>query len=269
MTTLQTELLTIDSADGTLLGVERVGSGPPLLCVHGGIGDRTRWNVLKERVADRYTLHLLDRRGRGDSTRESDGPYALEREVADVLAVVEAIGGPVGYLGHSYGALLGMEALTRTGAIDRALLYEPPFDTPGLTLIPAATLDAIEERIEAGDREGGLDIFYRDVLGTDSTPFKSLPMWPTRIAIAHTIVREGRIGLAYRCDPARFGEVAARVRILLGTESPAPFRAAAVAANAAIPRSEIVLLEGQGHTMIDVDPAGFVAEVDAFFGSER
>ncbi|HEX8207692.1 MAG TPA: alpha/beta hydrolase [Solirubrobacteraceae bacterium] len=268
MKTLQTELLTIESPDGTLLGVERVGSGPPLLAVHGGIGDRSRWNVLKERVADRFTLHLLDRRGRGDSTRESAEPYALDREVDDALAVIDAIGEPVLYLGHSYGALIGMEALTRTDKVSRALLYEPPFDTPGHVMIAAETLDAIEARIEAGDREGGLDIFYREVLGTDSTPFKALPMWPTRIAIAHTIVREGRIGLTYRCDPARLGEIEARVRILLGTESPPPFRAAAVAAAAAIPRSEVVLLHGQGHTMIDVDPDGFVAEVDAFLGSE-
>jgi pimeloyl-ACP methyl ester carboxylesterase len=266
MKTLQTELLTIQSPDGTLLGVERVGSGPALLAVHGGIGDRSRWDVLKERIADRFTLHLLDRRGRGDSTRESSEPYALEREVDDVLAVVEAIGEPVRYLGHSYGALLGFEALTRTDAITHALLYEPPFDTPGHVMIRAETLDAIEERIEAGDREAGLDIFYREVLGTDSTPFKSLPMWPVRIAIAHTIVREARIGLTYRCEPERFAGIGARVRILLGTESPPPFRAAAIAARGAIPRSEVVLLHGQGHTMIDADPDGFVAEVDAFLG---
>ena len=48
-----------------------------------------------------------------------------------MLAVIDAIGEPVRYLGHSYGALIGLEALTRTSAIERALLYEPPFDTPG------------------------------------------------------------------------------------------------------------------------------------------
>jgi len=269
MTTLQTELLTIESPDGTLLGVERVGSGPALLAVHGGIGDRSRWDVLKERIADRFTLYLLDRRGRGASTRESSEPYALEREVDDVLAVIDAIGGPVRYLGHSYGALLGLEALIRTDAITHALLYEPPFDTDGNVMIRAETLDAIEARIDAGDREGALDVFYRDVLGTDSTPFKSLPMWPVRIAIVHTIVREGRIGLTYRCEPDRFADVSARVRILLGTESPETFRGAAIASRAAIAGSEIVMLPGQGHTMIDVDPDGFVAQVDAFLGSSE
>jgi pimeloyl-ACP methyl ester carboxylesterase len=267
MTTAQ--LIEVPSPDGTLLGVERVGSGPALLAVHGGIGDRSRWDVLKERIADRYTLHLLDRRGRGASTCESREPYALEREVDDVLAVIDAIGEPVLYLGHSYGALIGLEALTRTDAIDRALLYEPPFDTPGHVMIEAATLDRISSRIAAGDREAALDVFYREVLGTDATPFKSLPMWPTRIRIVHTIEREGRVGLTYEHVPARFASVTAPTRILLGTGSPAPFAAAAVAAHDAIPGCELVLLDGQGHTMIDADPDGFVAEVEAFFGSSE
>ncbi|HEX8083577.1 MAG TPA: alpha/beta hydrolase [Solirubrobacteraceae bacterium] len=264
MTTLQNGILEIVSADGTKLGVERAGDGPPLLAVHGGIGDRSRWDLLKEHVADRFTLHLLDRRGRGASRDEATGPYALDREVEDVLAVIEAIGAPVRYLGHSYGALLGLEALTRTDAIERALLYEPPFDTPGNVMIAGDVLDRIDERIAAGDRDAALEVFYREVLGADPAPFKELPMWPVRIAIAHTIVREGRIGLEYVLDPARFEHVDTPTRILLGTESPAPFRAAAVAAAAAIASSEIVALDGQGHTMIDADPRGFVRQVVDF-----
>ena len=266
MTTLQTDVLSIVSPDGTKLGVERVGSGPPLVAVHGGIGDRSRWTLLKERVADRFTLHLLDRRGRGASTEESREPYALEREVDDVLAVIEAVGEPVRYLGHSYGALIGLEPLARTSAIERALLYEPPFDTPGHVMIAAATLDRIEARIDAGDREGALETFYREVLGADPEPFKLLPMWPVRLAIVHTIVREGRIGLTYRLDPARFAGVATPTRILLGTESPGPFRASALAAAGAIPGSEVVPLPGEGHTMIDTDPGGFVRHVVDFLG---
>lgn len=266
MTTTQTEVIEVRSPDGTRLGVERAGTGPALVAVHGGIGDRSRWNLLKEHVADRFTLHLLDRRGRGASTREAQGPYALEREVEDVLAVIDAVGEPVRYLGHSYGALIGMEALRRSDRIDRALLYEPPFDTPGHTIIDGGLLDRIEAHIAAGDRDGGLEVFYREVLGADPTPFKDLPMWPIRIAIAHTIVREGRIGLTYRCVPERFAGVTTPTRILLGTESPAPFRGAAAAAAGAIASSEIVTLPGQGHTMIDADPEGFVRHVVDFLG---
>lgn len=266
MTTLQTELMEVRSPDGTRLGVERVGEGPALLAVHGGIGDRSRWNLLKDRVADRFTLYLPDRRGRGASTRESRAPYALDREVEDVLAVIEAIGEPVRYLGHSYGALLGMEALRRSDAIARALLYEPPFDTPGNVTIDADVLDRIEARVEAGERDAALEVFYREVLGADPEPFRSLPMWPVRVAVVHTIVREGRIGLEYALDPARFAHVSAPTRILLGSESPETFRASARAAERAIPSAHVVPLPGQGHTMIDADPDGFVRHVLDFLG---
>jgi len=267
MKTLGSTLMTITSRDGTRLGVERVGEGPPLLAVHGGVADRTRWTLLKEHIADRFTLHLLDRRGRGDSTQESTEPYALDREVDDVLAVIEAIGEPVRYLGHSYGALLGLETLTRTSAISRALLYEPPFDTPGHVMAPADVLDRMEAQIDAGERERALEIFYREILHADPEPFKKLPMWPIRIAIVHTILREGRIGVAYTIDPARFTDVTTPVRLLVGTESPPAFPAAARAAADALPNAEIVLLEGQGHTMIDADPAGFVRQVVDFMAA--
>ena len=145
----------------------------------------------------------------------------------DVLAVIEAIGEPVRYVGHSYGALIGMEVLARTDRVERALLYEPPFNTPGHVVAPLAALDDISELLAAGERERALEVFYREVLGTDATPFKALPMWPTRVAIA-------------------------------------PSRAAAEAARAAIPGSEVVLLEGEGHTMIDTDPAGFVRRLVDF-----
>ena len=77
-------------------------------------------------------------------------------------------------------------------------------------------------------------------------------------------MREGRIGLDYAIRPERFAGVTAPVRILLGSESPPPFQAAARVACDAIPGCELVPLPGQGHTMIDADPDGFVRHVVDF-----
>ena len=262
MTTAQ--LIEVQSPDGTRLGVERVGSGPPLVAVHGGIGDRSRWTHLADRLADRFTLHLLDRRGRGASTRESTEPYALEREVEDVLAVIDAAGEPVRYLGHSYGALIGMEALTRTDRIERALLYEPPFDTPGHVMITAATLDTISSLIAAGDREGALDVFYRDVLGDGLDAVQGA----ADVAGAHRDRPHDRARGPRRPDlPPRAGALRRRDDADAHPArhgEPAPFRAAAEAAHVAIGSSDLVLLNGQGHTMIDADPDGFVRQVTDF-----
>jgi pimeloyl-ACP methyl ester carboxylesterase len=261
---MQGELLEVESPDGTLLGVERVGDGPPLLAVHGGTADRTRWTPVVEPLAARFTLYLLDRRGRGDSQREGPGEYALAREAEDAVAVIEHVGEPTLLLGHSYGALVGLEVLPRTDAIPAALLYEPAFDTPGHVIAPPEFIDEFSALL-ATDREAALELFYTRLIGVDPTPMKSTPIWQARLAAVHTLEREGRIGLDYTCAPARFADLRTRVRVLAGELSPAPFRAAAAAAADAIPGAHLVDLPGQGHTMIDADPDGFVEQVLAFF----
>lgn len=258
------DVIEVVSPDGTRLAVERVGDGPPLLAVHGSTADRSRWAPVRDALAERFTLYLLDRRGRGGSTMESTTPYAFEREAEDVAAVVGQIGQPVRYLGHSYGALIGIEALTITTGIARALLYEPPFDTPGHEVFPAASIDRFSALLAADDREGALELFYREVVGIDPTPLRTLPIWQVRLAAVHTLEREVRIGLDYHVDPARLASLSVPVRLLVGSDSPPAFPAAARAAAAAIPNAQLVELPGQGHGMIDADPHGFVGHVVAF-----
>lgn len=262
-------LIEVTSADGTQLGVERLGEGPPLLAVHGGTADRSRWAPIAGALSEHFTLYLLDRRGRGASIRESRGPYALAREAEDVACVVASIGEPVLCLGHSYGALVCMEALALTDGIARALLYEPPFDTPDETIMPESAdfLDTFSDLLANGEREKALELFYTEIIGVDPAPIRDLPVWQARLAAVHTLEREGRIGLQYRCDPKRYAAVRVPVRFLLGQLSPSAFRSAAITAAAAFPDGELVELPGQGHAMIDADPQGFVRYALDFLGA--
>jgi pimeloyl-ACP methyl ester carboxylesterase len=249
----------VTSADGSRIGVETVGSGPDLVAVHGTTADRSRWAPVRDALSTRYTLHLVDRRGRGSSQEESSGPYALAREVEDVLAVLGRLRGPAHLVGHSYGALVGLEVLAAAGPgrLRTALLYEPAF---GPRVMPREVLGRIGDLLDEGDREGALETFYRDVVGVDPTPLKALPVWEARIAAVHTVVREAG-SLDYAPDPARLAATRVPVRVLLGTDSPQPFADAACAARDCVPGAELVELPGQGHTMIDADPAGFVRQV--------
>lgn len=256
------ELRSVRSPDGTRIGVERVGSGPALVAVHGGTADRSRWAPVLDELSNRFTVHLMDRRGRGDSQDEAEGPYDIDLEVADLLAVIADAGGPVYLIGHSYGGLVGLQALSRTDSVRAALLYEPAY---GPDVAPPQVLARIAELVQAGEREQALETFYRDVVSIDPAPLKQLPIWQVRIAAVHTIVREGA-ALGYQPDPADFAAVSCPVRVLLGTASPAPFRTAAERAVEVVPGAELRELEGQGHGMIDADPPGFVAEVLDFFG---
>jgi pimeloyl-ACP methyl ester carboxylesterase len=265
------QLIEVLSADGTRLGVERLGDGPALLAVHGGTADRSRWAPIAGTLSEHFTLYLLDRRGRGASTRESQGPYTLAREAEDVACVVASIGDPVLCLGHSYGALVCMEALPLTDGIARALLYEPPFDTPNETIMPESAdfLDTFSDLLASGDREKALELFYAEIIGVDPAPIRGLPVWQARLAAVHTLEREGRIGLQYRCDPERYASVGVPVRFLLGQLSPPAFKSAAAVAAAAFPAGELIELPGQGHVMIDDDPRGFVRHALDFFGAEE
>lgn len=257
------ELRHCRSKDGTRIGVERLGDGPPLVAVHGGTADRSRWAPVAEALGQRFTLHLLDRRGRGDSRAEAGGGYSIDLETQDLLAVIEDVGEPVALLGHSYGGMLGLTALPHTDRITAALLYEPAY---GPRVMPPGVLERIDELVRAGQREAALETFYRDVVAIDPTPLKQLPIWQARIAAVHTIVREGA-ALDYRPEAADFAEVTTPVRVLLGTLSPAPFRDAAERTVEVVPGADLVELEGQGHAMIDADPPGFVDQVVAFLGT--
>src|SRR5262245_30552390 len=160
------EVLSVASADGTRIGCEVAGAGPPLLLVHGSTADRSRWASVRDALAARFTLHLMDRRGRGLSAAETPGPYALAREAEDIAALLGAIGPDTLVLAHSYGGTCALAALAGADGprAARVLVYEPAFGTPAGPVFPAAALDAVEAAIARDDPEAALEAFFADVL---------------------------------------------------------------------------------------------------------
>ena len=260
------------SADGTRIGFERLGSGPPLVVVHGGTADRSRWAPVAPLLAERWTLLLVDRRGRGVSGDNPHQEYRLELEVADIVAVVdtagETVGGPVRLLGHSYGALCSLEATLLTDRLERVLLYEPPFATPGLPSLEASVIDRMERQLAEGDREAALETMFVHGVGVDQQTLELMrraPAWSARLEAVPTLVREVRAVDRYVLDPVRFSALTVPVRVLMGTESAAHLKASAAATQAALPHSDIVELPGQGHAAMDTAPQLFLDEVIRFF----
>src|SRR5918996_1914027 len=84
----------VTSRDGTTIAYDRLGDGPPVVLICGGSTDRMANAGLAAELASDFTVYNYDRRGRGDSG--DTPPYAVEREVEDVAAVIEAAGGPAG-----------------------------------------------------------------------------------------------------------------------------------------------------------------------------
>jgi pimeloyl-ACP methyl ester carboxylesterase len=259
-------VLRVASSDGTRIGCAVEGDGPPLLLAHGSTADRRRWAAVREALARRFTLHLMDRRGRGLSAAETAGEYALAREAEDLTAVLAAIGPDALVLAHSYGGTCALEAATGGAAFARMLVYEPAFGTPEGPVFAAAALADVAAALAVGDREVALETFFDRVLllgEADIAAMRGAEAWRARLQSAHTLAREARAANAYRARPGRDGTT---VRFLLATETTDPLVRSTRAAHAALPDSSLREPPGHGHAAMDADPALFVGEVEEWLG---
>jgi pimeloyl-ACP methyl ester carboxylesterase len=255
---------TITSRDGTRIAFWRSGSGQPLVLVHGTTADHTRWARLLPELERDFTVYAIDRRGRGGSGDSAE--YSLDREAEDVASVIDAIGEPVFLLGHSYGALCSLDAALLTGKVQRLILYEPPLPL-GAPIYPPGVPERIQALVDAGEREAALEVMMREVVRMPEHEFavyRALPAWQVRVALAPTIPRELTIEKSYRFRPERFAAMQTPTLLLLGGDSPAFFRKAIEALDAALPNSRIAVMPGQQHIAMDVVPALFLGEVRRF-----
>ena len=242
----------VTSADGTSIGFDSVGDGPPLLLVHGSSGSRHTWTPMLAGLTKTYRLYMLDRRGRGRSTDEA-GPYSLQREAEDVIAVAEAVGGNVYVVAHSFGALTVMEAALQTSAFRRIVLYEPPMPARAAHAITPQALAAIKA---STDPTFIMATFYEQTLHASPSTVSNLmrnELNAVAQSAALTISRELEVVESYRASPRLTG-INLPVEMLLGTESPAYLQAATAMVASRIRGATIVALEGQGHQGIDGDP---------------
>lgn len=197
----------VRSRDGTEVAYWTAGQGPPLVLVHGTPADHTRWRPLLPYLEPHFTVHALDRRGRGAS---GDSPhYALEREFEDAAAVIDAVaeahGSPVDVYGHSHGGIVAFGAATLSSNIHRLVLYEGwPVPDPNVFALPAGLVASMDTLLATGDRDGVVELLFRELENLsdeDIATFKAAPSWPGRLAAAHTITREIRAELTAWLDP--------------------------------------------------------------------
>jgi len=249
------------ASDGTPIAYRRGGVGPPLLLVHGTTADHRSWAAVAPLLEPHCTVYALDRRGRGESGDAAD--YSLAREVEDILAVLSAIAEPVALLGHSYGALLGLEAARLTDRIDRLILYEPGLAT-GIPLYPPGVPERMQTLIDGGDLEGAMAVMFREVVRMpehELAEYRQSPLWAARVPLAATIPREMAVELDYVFDAARFAGLRTPTLLLSGGDSPETLRRATELVHAALPHSRIVELPGQQHIAYRTAPELFAEKV--------
>ena len=184
------------SADGTAIAFDRSGQGPAIVVVGGALADRSAFASLAARLAPRFTVIAFDRRGRGDSG--DTAPYAVEREVEDIAALLDEAGGSAFLFGHSSGAVLALEtARTLPGRVPKLALYEPPFvvddSRPGA---PADFVTHLETLVSEGRRGDAVAYFMTTGPGVPAEVVESMrgeEYWPSLEAVAHTLAYEGTV----------------------------------------------------------------------------
>ncbi|HYX48692.1 MAG TPA: alpha/beta fold hydrolase, partial [Ktedonobacteraceae bacterium] len=120
----------VQSADGTTIAFDQMGNGPAVILVDGALGSRADGFMvpLATLLAPHFTVINYDRRGRGESTDTQ--PFALEREIEDIEALINEVGGEVFLYGISSGAALALEATIKLGhKVKKLALYEAPYDS--------------------------------------------------------------------------------------------------------------------------------------------
>lgn len=173
-----------------MIAFERSGHGPALILVDpaGGFRAVGPMRPLGAQLAADFTVLTYDRRGRGEST--DTPPYAVEREIDDLAALIDAAGGTASVFGFSSGAILTLLAAARGLAIPKIALLEPPLRV-GAEPRPGADLGAqVAKLIVVGRPEAALEHW----LGGIGVPAEIIaamradPSWPARAAVAHTLV---------------------------------------------------------------------------------
>ena len=245
---------TVTSADGTRIAYEAVGSGPALIVVDGAMCYRDFGPArgLAAELADQYTVYLYDRRGRGDSGNTL--PWAPEREVEDLTALLAATGGTAYLLGCSSGAVLAADAANQVPGFTKLALYEPPFivdDTHEPR--PATFVSDTEALIAADDRSGALKKFMRHVgmPGLMVTIMAFAPPWKKLKTVAPTLPYDlhilGDTGRGVPLDAGRWKNVTVPALVMDGGKSPQYMRNAAKALSEALPTARYRTLPGQTH----------------------
>ncbi len=265
---------TVTSKDGTKIAFDQIGNGPLVVLVDSALADRTICAKLAKLLAEEFTVINYDRRGRGDSTDTQ--PYAVEREVEDIEALIDLAGGSAFIFGSSSGAVLALEAANKLSAkVKKQILYEPPFIVDDSRApMPDGFLAQIKELLSQGKRTDALKLFFATAMGIPSIfifMMRLMPSWSKSKSVAHTLPYDLAImGDTQRGKPLSASHWATAnmpTLVLTGGKSEPFFHKAGDALAEVLPNAEHKILKDQHHGSVVMSPNVIASEMTKFFKS--
>ncbi|MEU6404504.1 alpha/beta hydrolase [Streptomyces sp. NPDC046985] len=238
------------SPDGTPLAYRRTGRGPVVVLVSGAMSTGATVAPLAAALADRCTAVVYDRRGRGESG--DTAPYAVEREVEDLAAVIDAVGGEAALYGMSSGGALALRAAASGLAVSRVAVYEPPFDVrEGQERERAEYTVALAEALGRDRRGDAVELFLRKTGLAEQmiANARQSPMWAGLEAVAPTLAYDDAVMGDGTVPADLLASVSMPVLAVAGEASPEPMREAARRVARDVPEGAYTVLDGQTHAV--------------------
>jgi pimeloyl-ACP methyl ester carboxylesterase len=276
---------TVASKDATRIAFDQSGKGPALILVTGALGTRSHMtpNSMADMLSKHFTVIDYDRRGRGDSG--DTPPYAVQREIEDIEALIDGAGGSAFLFGNSSGAILALEAARALpNKVKRLALYEPPFiiddSRPPL---PADYVEQLNAATAAGRPGDAVEIFMTKAMLIPlefvnmmrNAPMNQTfgdnagakpPEWSEMEKVARTLAYDGMIVKDFLAGkplpPRRWASFSSPTLVIVGGNSEPFFNDGAQALVDDMPNAQRLILEGQDHA---VSPQALTPILTGFF----
>lgn len=257
------------SPDGTKISYLSVGSGPSVIVIPGALSMAENYTAFARVMAEHFTVHIIERRGRGESGPQGDD-YSILKECEDVLALQQKTDASF-LVGHSFGGFVALEVARNNSRLTRIAVYEPGVSIDGS--IPMDWMPGFEKKLA---EEKYLDALIEFSLGVGPLRARKTPSWLMKLLLplfvnAHE--RKQRLGLLHEClrehqEEARldgsyehYREITADVLLMYGEKSDLPWVHTALERLAMVlPQSDTKQFEKLDHFGIDKKAPQVVAE---------
>ena len=266
----ETTMRTITSTDGTTIAYEQTGSGPAIIVVSNVAEDHTSVAGLVTALAKDFTVISFDRRGRGASGDPQ--PYDPAREIEDISALIDVLGGSAALAGGSGACGLALDAASALGdKVSGLYLYEPPFIVDGSRPpVPADSVEHLEALVAAGKRSEASEYFMTEVVGVPAEylpMMKEDPSWAEMAAYAHTYAYDGRIWRGLQDGnplPTDRWSIDAPIAVAVGGNGEDYIRKGAHALAAILPNVTVLTLPDHDHSASWAAPKPVAEQARAF-----
>lgn len=257
----------VTSKDGTTIVYDRLGQGSAVVVVGGVLGDRSQQAPLAELLAEHFTVYNYDRRGHGESGFTA--PYAVEREIEDLDAMLDEAGGSAFVYGTSGCAVLALAAASAglSPKMKKLAAWEPPYILPGSRPpVPADYREQLSTLLAEGRRGEMVALFMTQAVGMPAevvAMMQQAPWWAGQEALAPTLVWDATLMGDYSLPAAQLARVHVPTLVLDGGQT-LWLSQTADAVAAAVPNAQRRTIADQPH---NVDPQAIAPVLAEFFAA--